>query len=125
MRGHADYQTGMSDFQGATHYTLAMAGRDPGVAMRAVALLGPAVDGFGPSYARLQALYLPDLAGAHAIAGDTDTAVRVGHQAVDTVTALHSPRAYDKLRVLNTVLNPLHTSPGVAELRDRLTATAV
>ncbi len=46
-------------------------------------------------------------------------------QAVDAVTALHSPRAFDRLRVLNTALEPLHTSAGVAELRDRLTTTAV
>ncbi len=67
---------------------------------------------------------LPDLAGAHALAGDTDTAVSVGHQAVDAVTAVHSPRAYGRLHRLHTVLEPLHTSPGVAELRDRLTTTA-
>lgn len=60
---------------------------------------------------------------AHAIAGDTDTAVTTGHQAINAVTALHSPRAYDKLRVLNTVLEPLHTSAGVAELCSRLAAT--
>jgi hypothetical protein len=83
------------------------------------------VDGLGPGYARSRALYLPDLAGAHALAGDTDTAVSVGHQAVDAVTALHSPRPYDRLRVLNTRLQPLRTSPGVAELRERLSATAV
>ncbi|MGQ0778537.1 MAG: hypothetical protein ACT4NY_29690 [Pseudonocardiales bacterium] len=33
-----------------------------------------------------------------------------------------SPLAYDHLRVLNTALEPLHTSPGVADLRDRITA---
>lgn len=86
-------------------------------------LLRSAVEGFGPGYARPRALYLPDLAGAHALAGDIDTAVTVGHQAVDVVTALHSPRAYDRLRVLHTALGPLHTSLGVAELRSRLAAT--
>lgn len=80
---------------------------------------------FGPDYTRPRALDLTRLAGGHAIAGDTDTAVTIGHQAVDAVTALHSPRAYDRLRVLNAALQPLHTSAGVAELRDRLTATAV
>ncbi|MGH3773823.1 MAG: hypothetical protein ACRDRW_20940, partial [Pseudonocardiaceae bacterium] len=76
------------------------------------------------AYTRSRALYLPRLAGAHAIAGDVDTAVTLGHQAIDAVTALHSPRAHDRLRVLNTALEPLHTSAGVAELRDRLAATA-
>lgn len=117
-------ETGISDFQGAAHYALALTGRDPSAAGRAVPLLRHAIEHFGPDYARPRALYLPDLAGAHAIAGDTDTAVSVGHQAVDAVTALHSPRAYDRLLVLNTVLEPLHTSTGVAELRNRLATTA-
>ncbi|MGH3838451.1 MAG: hypothetical protein ACRDSF_22570, partial [Pseudonocardiaceae bacterium] len=110
--------------QGAAHYTLALVSRDPRAAGRAVPLLRQAVDGFGPDRARTQALYLPDLAGSHAITGDIDTAVGIGHQAIDAVTALHSPRAYHRLRVLNTALQPLHTSAGVAELRDRLNATA-
>ncbi|MGH8883446.1 MAG: hypothetical protein ACRD0P_39905 [Stackebrandtia sp.] len=79
---------------------------------------------FGLGYARLGAVYLPDLAGSHAIAGDTNTAVTVGHQAVDAVTSVSSPSAYDKLRTLHKVLEPLHTSPGVADLRDRLSTTA-
>jgi hypothetical protein len=87
-----------------------------------------AVDGFDSAFASAfaepQAKCLPDLAAAHAIAGDADTAVIIGHQAIDAVTALHSPRAYDRLHVLNTALEPLHTSAGVAELRDRLTITA-
>jgi hypothetical protein len=81
--------------------------------------------GFGPDRARSRALHLPDLAGAHALTGDTDIAVTLGHQAVDAVTALSSSRAYDRLRVLYTVLEPMYTSGGVAELRDRLAATAV
>ncbi|MGH3795791.1 MAG: hypothetical protein ACRDSP_12980 [Pseudonocardiaceae bacterium] len=75
-------------------------------------------------YARVRALYLPDLAGAHALAGDTDTAITIGHQAVDTITEQSSHQAYDRLRVLNTVLEPMRTSPDVAELRDRLATTA-
>ncbi|MGH3833958.1 MAG: helix-turn-helix domain-containing protein, partial [Pseudonocardiaceae bacterium] len=113
-------EAGMSGYQGSAHYTLAMAGGDPRAAGQAVVLLRRAVDGFGSGYAKLRGLYLPDLAGAHAIAGDTDTAVAVGHQAIGAVTALHSPRVYDRLRVLNTALEPLHTSAGVAELRERL-----
>jgi len=35
-----------------------------------VLLLHQVVDGFGPGYTRLWALYLPDLAGAHALPGD-------------------------------------------------------
>lgn len=117
-------EAGLAAKQGAVHYALALAGRDPHAADRAVPLLRQAVDHFGPGYARPRALYLPDLAGAHALAGDLDTAVTVGHQAVDAITALSSPRTHDKLRVLNTVLEPLHAGPGVTELRDRLATAA-
>jgi hypothetical protein len=117
--------TGISDYQGAAYYALALTGRDSRAAERAVPLLRHAVDHFGPDYARPRALYLPDLAGAYAIARDIDTAVIIGHQAVDAVNAVSSPRAYDRLRMLDTVLAPLHTSAGVAELRDRLATTAV
>ncbi|MGH3721412.1 MAG: hypothetical protein ACRDRI_21690 [Pseudonocardiaceae bacterium] len=110
--------------QGQAHYTLAIPGRDPHAADRAVPLLRQAVDQYGPAHARLRAVYQLDLAGAHALAGDLDTAVTIGHQAVDAITTLSSPLAHDKLRALNTVLAPLHTSPGVPELRHRLT-TAV
>lgn len=123
--GESYSEAGLAARQGAAHYELALAKRDPRAAGRAVPLLRYAVDHFGPDYARPRARYLPDLAGVHAIAGDLGTAVTVGHQAVDAITALHSPRAYDRLRVLNTVLEPLHTSAGVAELRDRLAGAAV
>ncbi|HET9257072.1 MAG TPA: hypothetical protein VFO16_18005 [Pseudonocardiaceae bacterium] len=123
----ADYldDTMLTRRQGVVHYELALASRDPHAAGRAVVLLRQAVEGFGADFAEPRARCLPDLAGAHAIAGDADTAVSVGHQAIDAVTALHSPRAYDRLRVLNTALEPLHTSAGVAELRERLSTTAI
>ncbi len=117
--------TMLASYQGDAHYELALASRDPRAAGRAVPLLRHTVDQFGDDYARPRALDLIGLAGAHAIAGDTDTAVTVGHQAVDAVTALHSPRAYDRLRVLNAALEPLHTSAGVTDLRDRLTTITV
>lgn len=117
-------RTGVSSHQGSACYLLARHGREPQIASRAVPLLRQAVDGFGPDYAAFRALYLPDLAGAHALTGDIDTAVSLGHQAVDAITALHSAQAYERLRMLNTTLEPLHTSAGVAELRERLSATA-
>ncbi|MGH3822855.1 MAG: hypothetical protein ACRDRA_08490 [Pseudonocardiaceae bacterium] len=113
-------ETMLASYQGDTYYKLAVANRDPQAAGRAVALFRHTVDHFGPDYAQPRALDLTGLAAAHAIVGDVDT---VGHQAIDAVTALHSPRAYDRLRVLNTALQPLHTSAAVAELRDRLSAT--
>lgn len=121
---HLVDDTDLAAHQGAAHYRLALNGQSPSAASRAVPLLRYAVDRFGPAYARAQALYLPDLAGAHALAGDLDTAVTVGHQAVDAVTEVSSPRASDRLRTLHTVLEPMHHSANVAELRERLVATA-
>jgi hypothetical protein len=115
----------VSGYQGTAHYELALTKRDPRAAGgRAVPLLREAVDRLGPDYARPRALWLTDLAGAHALAGDAGTAVAVGHEAIDAATTVQSPRTHDQLRVLNTALEPLHTSTGVAELRDRLSATA-
>jgi transcriptional regulator with XRE-family HTH domain len=118
------YETGVSGGQGAACYKLAMANDDQRAAARAVSLLRQAVDRYGPGYARLRAVYLPDLAGAHALAGDVDTAVTVGHDAVNAATVVSSSQGYDGLRTLHTVLEPLHTSPGIAELRERLVTTA-
>ena len=117
-------EVGITGGQGAAHYELALADHDSRAAGRAVAVLRQAVDHYGPGYAALKGHYLPDLAGAHVLAGDLGTAVDVGHQAVDAITALSSPLAHDRLRTLDAVLQPLHTSPGVADLRERLTATA-
>lgn len=114
----------LSARQGHAHYAFAQTGRDARAAARAVPLLRQAVDRYGPAHARSTALYLPELAGAHAVAGDPDTAVTVGHQAVDAVTTVSSPRARDRLRALHTVLGPLSHQPDVTELRDRLTTAA-
>ncbi len=116
-------EAAISRLQGAARYTLALANHDSRAAGQAASLLRTAVDHLGADYGRLRATALTDLAGAHAIAGDADTAVALGHQAIDAVTALHSLRAYDRLRVLNTALQSLHTSTGVAELRERLSTT--
>jgi hypothetical protein len=68
---------------------------------------------------------LPDLTGAHALAGHVDTAVALGYQALDTITGMSSRRLYARLGVLRGVLEPLRASPDVADLRARLaTATA-
>ncbi|MGH3915541.1 MAG: hypothetical protein ACRDTC_19355 [Pseudonocardiaceae bacterium] len=117
-------ETSLAAKQGSAHYALAITGRDSRAANRAVPLLRQAVDQYGPGYARLRGSSLAQLAGSHALAGNVGTAVTLGHQAVDAVSALSSPLTYDQLQVLNTALKPLHTSPGVADLRARLTATA-
>jgi len=110
--------------RGSAYYELARIGGDPRAAGRAVLLLGEAVGNYGPGYAQFQARYLPDLAGARALNGDIDTAVTLGHQAVDLLSVQYSSRVHERLRILNTVLEPLHTSTGVAELRGRLAAIA-
>jgi len=109
--GHLN-DTGLAAYQGAAHYTLAQTACDPLAAERAVLLLGRAVDNFGSAYARPRGLYMPDLAGTHALAGDRDTTGTVGHQVVDAITALSSPRAYDRLRTWTPCCNPCTPAPG-------------
>ncbi|MGH3909098.1 MAG: hypothetical protein ACRDTE_33710, partial [Pseudonocardiaceae bacterium] len=116
--------TRVSGHPGVAYYTLALDGQNRRATDRAVFSLREAVTGFGSSYTKLGALYLPNLAGAHALAGDTDTAVTLGHEAADAAAAVSSPMVRDGLRVLHTALEPMRTSPGVAELRDRLATTA-
>jgi hypothetical protein len=111
--------------QGHAQYTLALAAADPKHAARAVPLLREAVEGFGPVYARSRAVNLPGLAGAHALTGDLDAAARVGHHAVEEITALASPRAYDRLRTLDTVLRPRDTTPAISEVRHQIQAALV
>jgi transcriptional regulator with XRE-family HTH domain len=121
--GHVS-EAGMSGYQGTANYTLAVAKHDSHAASRAVQLLRDGVDHFGPAYARLRALYLPDLSGSHALSGDVSTAVEMGHQAIEAVSAVSSPRVHDRLRMLHTTLEPMRTSSGVSELRQRLVATS-
>lgn len=117
------HRVGVAGGQGAAHGTLAFIRHDQRAADRAVPLLRQAIGRYDAGHRRLQAVYLPTLSGAHAIAGDLDTALDVGHEAVDAVTALSSPRARDRLRVLHGTLEPMQHSPGVSELRKRLAST--
>jgi transcriptional regulator with XRE-family HTH domain len=115
----------LAAMQGHAQYTLALASADPKHAARAVPLLGEAVEGFGPTYARSRAVNLPGLAGAHALTGDLDTAARAGHRAVEEITALASPRAYDRLRTLETVLQPHDSTPAISEVCHQIQAALV
>jgi hypothetical protein len=108
--------------QGHAYYTLALATADVKHAAQAVPLLREAVDGYGPAYARSRAVNLAGLAGAQALSGDLDTAARTSHHAVDEITALASPRAYDRLHTLDTVLEPYATDPAVREVRGEIHA---
>jgi hypothetical protein len=114
----------LQGWQGWTRYELATVTRDPRIAGQAVPLLRHVISHFPASHARTRALNMTKLAGAHALAGDVDTAVNIGHQAVDAGTAVSSQRIRTGWRELYDVLEPMHTSPGAAELRARLVATA-
>lgn len=48
-----------------------------------------------------------------------------GHRAVEEITALASPRAYDRLRTLETVLQPYDSTPAISEVRGQIRAALV
>lgn len=108
--------------QGHAYYTLALATAEVKHAARAVPLLREAVEGYGPAYARSRAVNLAGLAGAQALTGDLDTAAHTSHHAVNEITVLASPRAYDRLRTLDTVLQPYATEPAIGEIRGEIHA---
>jgi hypothetical protein len=55
-----------------------------------------------------------------------DEALKLVHLSHAAIGAhlVSAATTYDRLHALHTVLEPLHTSPGVTELRDRLTTTS-
>lgn len=110
----------LAAMHGHAYYTLALATTDTQHAARALPLLQEAVDGFGPAYGRPRAVNLAGLAGAHALAGDLDTAARTGHHAVEEITALAAPRAYDRLRTLHAVLQPHASNPAIGVARNKI-----
>jgi transcriptional regulator with XRE-family HTH domain len=114
-----DGEVKITTWQGHAYYELGRATGNRRCIDKAVTLLRRAVDNPRPMS---RALYLPDLTGAHALAGDVDTAVALGHQAVDTVAAMSSRRLGTRLQVLNAILDPLGDRSDVVELRERLTA---
>jgi len=106
--------------QGSARYRLALATSDPNHAARAIPLMQQAVHGYGPTYAVPRAINVAGLAGVYALTGDLEAAVHTGHQAVEEITALASPRAYDRLRTLDTVLQPHGTDAVVIEVRHQI-----
>jgi hypothetical protein len=108
---------------GHAHYTLALAkGGDARHAARAVPLLREATDSYQSAQARSRAVNLAGLAGAHALAGDLDAAARTGHRAVEEITALASPRAYERLRILDNVFERHSTNEEIGEVRGQIHA---
>ncbi len=108
-------------WQGHARYELGRACGDKDSLKRAIPAL---IDVTGNPRALSVAAYLPDLAGAHALTGDIDRAVQIGHQAAEMASSMHSRLALGQLRTLSAVLEPLNSSPGVSELRERLHLTA-
>jgi len=110
----------LEGWQGWTRYELAATTRDPRIAGKAVPQLRHVISHFPAGHPRTRALNLSNLCGAHAIAGDVDTAVSVGHQALDAAQGLSSRRVLTGFRTLHGMFAPMRSSPGVSELRDRL-----
>jgi transcriptional regulator with XRE-family HTH domain len=85
------------------HSSWLLSSYDPSFAPEAITQLQIAVDGYGAAYARSRAVNLTGLAGAKFIAGDIDSAVAVGRDAVTAITGMQSRRAYRRLAVLKDV----------------------
>lgn len=100
--------------QGHAWYLLSATRAD--AAARAVPLLTAATNAQGSDYARTRAVNLAGLAGSHARAGDLDAAVGIGRHALEEISRISSPRAYQRLRMLDDCL-AVHQTANVAELR--------
>lgn len=108
--------------QGHALYLLSLT--HPEFAEPAAARLTAAADGHPAEHERSRAVVLPTLAVAHFRAGDIDSAVRIGQDAVTAVTALSSQRCYARLRDLDTVAARHRSASGVLELRADIAAAS-
>lgn len=112
--------TEVAAMQGSARYRLALATGDATHAASAIPFMQQAVQGYGPDCALPRAINVTGLAGAYARTGDLEAAVHTGHQAVEEITALASPRAYDRLRILDTVLQPHNGDAAVSDVRHQI-----
>jgi transcriptional regulator with XRE-family HTH domain len=92
----------------------------PACAPTAIDLMNDGLAGLGTDYPRTHAVILPTLAGSLLRAGDPDTAVRIGHEAVTESTALSSTRTHTRLRTLADTAAPFAHHPDVADLRQHI-----
>ncbi|WP_155981451.1 helix-turn-helix domain-containing protein [Nocardia sp. BMG111209] len=104
------------------HSLYLLSATQPRFAEAAVTRLTVAVQGHAAEHERSRAVVLPTLAVAHFRVGDTDSAVRVGREAVSAVSTLSSRRCYARLRDLDTVAAHHQQLPAVLELRAELAA---
>ncbi|MGV9676452.1 helix-turn-helix domain-containing protein [Nocardia sp. NPDC003482] len=89
----------------------------PEHAPAAADLLSTAVGTYETVHARSRAVNLPPLASAQFRAGDTETAVKTGYQAISAIGKLASTRCYARLRDLSAAAAPFARRSDVAELR--------
>lgn len=96
---------------------------NPGYAPTAIEHLHSGIDSYNPTHTRSRAINLPWLAGSYFHAGEVDSAVRTGHEAVTVISTLSSKRAHTGLRILAETAEPHSHHPDVAELRERIRET--
>jgi transcriptional regulator with XRE-family HTH domain len=82
-----------------------------------------AVDNYDQRFARPWAIMLHYLAAAHFRAGNVDTGVETGQEAIHSITALSGRRGYTKLRIVDAAAAPFTRNPEVAELREHIRTT--
>src|SRR6185312_3342737 len=92
---------------------------DPVHAPKAIERLRAAAEGFGLDYARSHGMNLASLANAYFRAGEAESAVSVGHDAVTAIAALSSRRAHARLRDLAVAAEPHVAMADAAELSKR------
>ncbi|MEU6561999.1 helix-turn-helix transcriptional regulator [Nocardia nova] len=94
----------------------------PEFAESAVGRLTEAAHGHPAEHERSRAVLLPTLAVAHLRAGDVESAVRTGRDAVTVVSALSSQRCYARLRDLDAAAARHGSVPDVLDLRADIAA---
>ncbi|MGH3620538.1 MAG: hypothetical protein ACRDQ5_01950 [Sciscionella sp.] len=104
--------------QGYTQYLLSQS--NPEFAPAAIERLTSATNAYGAAYERARAVNLPLLAIVCFRAGELDSAVTTGYEAVTAVSGLASTRGYARLRVMDTAAAPFTRTPEVAELREHV-----
>ncbi|MGH3623770.1 MAG: hypothetical protein ACRDQ5_18585, partial [Sciscionella sp.] len=104
--------------QGYAQYLLSQSNAE--FAPAAIERLTSATNAYGAAYERSRAVNLPLLAIVCFRAGELDSAVAAGYEAVTAVGGLASTRGYARLRVMDTAAQPFTRTPEVAELREHV-----
>lgn len=102
------------------HALFLLSRTDRTLADEAIEHLRTAVTGYGSTFARSSAVNLPGLASCYFYAGDLQTGVQTGLDAVAAISRLSSKRAYTRLTKLSETAYMFASHPDVAELRARI-----